>query len=106
MKISNLVLALIVLPLSVFAVDVTGTWKAEFDSQIGLQKYIYSLKQDGSKLTGKAIAEVNDKPVNNQGEGKRFDRKPANCKRLCSFCNVDWFNVFGNSTIQDWQPSS
>ena len=59
MKISNLVLALIVLPLSVFAVDVTGTWKAEFDSQIGLQKYIYTLKQDGSKITGKAIAEVN-----------------------------------------------
>ena len=34
--------------------DVTGTWKAEFDTQIGLQKYTFVLKQDGPSLTGKA----------------------------------------------------
>jgi enterochelin esterase-like enzyme len=42
------------------AADLTGTWKAEFDSQIGLQKYTYTLKQDGTSLTGKANSEVND----------------------------------------------
>lgn len=39
--------------------DVTGTWKAEFDTQIGLQKYSYVLKQDGATLTGKAVSEIN-----------------------------------------------
>jgi len=39
----------------------TGIWKAEFDSQIGLQKYTYTLKQDGAKLTGKANSEVADR---------------------------------------------
>ena len=41
------------LPLSVFAADVNGTWKAEFETQRGLQKYTFTLKQDGSKVTGK-----------------------------------------------------
>jgi len=45
---------------SFLAADVTGTWKAEFDSQIGHLKYTYTLKQDGTNLTGKANSEVND----------------------------------------------
>jgi hypothetical protein len=32
----------VMLPLSLWAADVTGTWKTEFDTQIGLQKYITS----------------------------------------------------------------
>jgi enterochelin esterase-like enzyme len=38
--------------------DATGTWNAEFETQIGPQKYTYTLKQDGDKLTGKATAEA------------------------------------------------
>jgi len=60
MKTPMMLLALTALPLSVLAADVTGTWKAEFDSQIGLQKCTYTLKQDGTNLTGKANSEVND----------------------------------------------
>jgi len=40
--------------------DVTGAWKSEFDSQRGHQKYTFTFKQDGTKLTGKADAEVGD----------------------------------------------
>jgi enterochelin esterase-like enzyme len=40
--------------------DVSGTWKAEFDSQRGHQKYTFTFKQDGAKLTGKASSEVTD----------------------------------------------
>jgi hypothetical protein len=36
---------------------VSGTWKGQFDSQIGLQKYTFILKVDGDKITGKAIGE-------------------------------------------------
>jgi hypothetical protein len=43
------------------AADVTGTWKSEFDSQIGHQKYTFTLKQDGAKLTGKANSEIEDR---------------------------------------------
>src|SRR6185436_7404626 len=39
----------------------TGVWKTEFDSQIGRQKYTYTLKQDGTNLTGKANSEVADR---------------------------------------------
>jgi FKBP-type peptidyl-prolyl cis-trans isomerase 2 len=39
------------------AADVTGKWKAEFDTQIGHLKYTYDLKADGDKITGKAVRE-------------------------------------------------
>jgi hypothetical protein len=34
--------------------DITGTWTASFDTQIGVQNYTYTFKVDGTKLTGTA----------------------------------------------------
>jgi hypothetical protein len=42
---------------SVRAADVDGKWRAEFESQIGQQKYVFELKAVGEKLTGKAVFE-------------------------------------------------
>jgi enterochelin esterase-like enzyme len=39
--------------------DITGQWRGEFDSQIGLQKYLFTFQTDGQKLAGKAASEVN-----------------------------------------------
>src|ERR1700720_3367543 len=41
-----------------FAPDVTGTWTAWFDTQGGVQKYTYTFKVAGNKLTGKAKSEL------------------------------------------------
>jgi len=38
--------------------DVNGTWTASFDTQVGVQKYTYTFKVDGNKLTGKAKSEL------------------------------------------------
>jgi len=57
MRIPITLLTLAVASLSAFAADVTGTWKAEFETQRGLQKYTFTLKQDGANLTGKASVE-------------------------------------------------
>jgi hypothetical protein len=46
-------LAAIGLPLS--AADITGKWKADFETGIGHLKYVYDLKADGEKVTGKAF---------------------------------------------------
>lgn len=40
------------------AADVTGKWKAEFESPVGHLNYTYDLKADADKLTGKAIREL------------------------------------------------
>jgi alpha-N-arabinofuranosidase len=61
MRTPSLLLTLLALPLAGLAADVTGTWKSEFDSQIGFQKYTFTLKQDGAKLTGTANSEVGDR---------------------------------------------
>ena len=39
------------------AADVAGKWHAEFDTQIGMQKYTYEFKVDGDKVTGTAAFE-------------------------------------------------
>lgn len=43
---------------NVQAADVTGSWNAEFDTMIGVQKYTFTLKQDGGKVTGKAASDI------------------------------------------------
>lgn len=60
MKKTILLLTLAALPLSALAANITGTWKSEFDSQIGVQKYTFTFKQDGTNLTGKASSEIGD----------------------------------------------
>ncbi len=54
---SLLVLGLVVVT-PVGATDVTGAWTAEFDTQVGIQKYTYTLKQDGDRVTGKANSDI------------------------------------------------
>jgi hypothetical protein len=56
-----------ILTVAAFAVAFTGTvradesvagkWTAQFDSQIGVQKYIYDFKVNGTNLTGTALGE-------------------------------------------------
>ena len=45
---------------SALAADITGTWKASFDTQIGVQNYTYTFKVEGSKLTGHVKSEYSD----------------------------------------------
>jgi hypothetical protein len=40
------------------AVDITGTWKASFDTQIGQQNYVYTFKVSGTALTGTAKSDM------------------------------------------------
>jgi len=57
MKTCIALLTLLVCSLSALGADITGTWKAEFNTQRGLQKYTFTLKQDGTSVTGKANVE-------------------------------------------------
>jgi hypothetical protein len=43
--------------LPALAADLTGKWTAEFDTQVGPQKYTFQLAVDGEKVTGKALFE-------------------------------------------------
>jgi len=60
MKTFLTLLMITVLPFSLPAADVTGTWKADFDTQRGVQKYTFTLKQEGTNVTGKVKAELTD----------------------------------------------
>jgi len=47
--------------LSALGADVSGTWKAEFETQRGLQKYTFTLNQEGTNVSGKANVEMTDR---------------------------------------------
>lgn len=58
---------------SVQAVDVTGTWNAEFDTIIGVQKYTFTLKQDGETVTGKAASDIGGEKRTAELRGGKLD---------------------------------
>jgi hypothetical protein len=45
---------LLAVALPAAAADLAGKWTAEFDSPIGVQKYVYEFKGTGDALTGEA----------------------------------------------------
>ncbi len=64
---------------SAHAAELAGKWSAEFDSQIGQQKYVYEFKGSGDKLTGTATgdrqgtkSEVELKEIKATKEGVSF----------------------------------
>jgi hypothetical protein len=62
--------ALALLPLAALAADainLAGTWTTTFESEVGEQKYTYTFKVEGGKLTGNAKS--------NLGEGSITDGK-------------------------------
>ena len=51
------VLALLLAALPASAGDLVGKWTTEFDTQIGVQKYVFEFKKSGDTLTGEATFE-------------------------------------------------
>ncbi len=45
-------------PVTTIAIDVTGTWKGDIETQVGKFKYTYLLKQEGTQITGKILSEL------------------------------------------------
>ena len=54
------VTALLALVATAFAADISGTWTASFETQVGTQNYTYTFKVDGNKLTGTAKSNLGE----------------------------------------------
>jgi hypothetical protein len=69
-RVSGLMVTLVLLPIVVLAADVpniSGTWNASFDTQVGKQDYTYTFVVKGSQLTGRAKSANGDTEIT---EGK------------------------------------
>ncbi len=89
MKTPALLLILATLRWSVLAADITGTWKSEFDSQIGHQKYTFTFKQDGTKLSGKANSEVEDRKREAELKEGKVDGDAISFVEMLSFQDTE-----------------
>jgi enterochelin esterase family protein len=81
------------------ATDVTGTWKAEFDTQIGLQKYTFTLKQDGAKLTGKANADINGEKHESELKEGKIDGDSVSFVEILNFQGNDLRIVYTGKVL-------
>jgi hypothetical protein len=66
LKWTNIVVFTAGLALVARAAPVDGKWTAEFESQVGHQKYVFELKAAGEKLTGKASSERQGQKAENE----------------------------------------
>ena len=61
---TKFLLALIaVFALTAFAADVTGTWKASFETPNGTANNTFVFKVDGAKLTGTVTGQMGEAPI-------------------------------------------
>jgi hypothetical protein len=88
-RLTGLATVLLLGVLPALAADVAGKWTAEFDTQVGPQKYTFDLKVDGDKVTGKAFFER----MGEKGEAELLEGKLAGDQ--VSF--VETFDAMGNT---------
>ena len=62
----SMVIAVLMLS-PIFASDIAGKWTASFDTQIGIQNYVYDFKLSGNTLTGTAKSDFGETEI---AEGK------------------------------------
>src|ERR1700730_2420975 len=55
--------AALVMAGAAFGADITGTWTASFETQIGTQTYTYTFKVVDGKLTGMAKSNLGEGPI-------------------------------------------
>ena len=89
MRPTFLPLTLAAFPCFVLAADVSGTWTAEFDTQIGTQKYTFVLKQDGATLTGKANADINGEKHETELKEGKIDGDSVSFVEMLNFQSND-----------------
>ena len=58
-----ILVASLLLLFTAFAADVSGTWTASFETQIGVQNYTYVFKVDGGKLTGTTKSQFGESKI-------------------------------------------
>ena len=59
-KAAALLICALGLAVAGYAADITGTWTATFNTQVGEQRYTYTFKVDGEKLTGHAKSNLGE----------------------------------------------
>jgi enterochelin esterase-like enzyme len=71
------------------AVDITGSWNAEFQTQVGLQKYTYTFKSDAGKLSGQAAVDLGGTVHNAELENVTLDNDTLTFSELFVYQDME-----------------
>ena len=67
------------------AADITGKWNSEFESQMGVQKYVFEFKVEGEKLTGKATSTRQDQKIESEIKGGKIVKDEVSFSETLKF---------------------
>jgi hypothetical protein len=82
-------LMMLSIPLSVFSADLAGTWKAEFDTQIGIQKYTFTFEQTEAGIAGTASSDIGGEKQTVQLTDIKQDSNQVSFVETLSFQGMD-----------------
>lgn len=89
---------------AIAADDVTGVWKAEFNTQIGVQKYTFTLKQDGASVTGRASSDIGGEKRETELKDGKIERDTIAFTELLPFqgneLRIDYRGQIGDHEIK------
>jgi hypothetical protein len=81
--------------------NLTGTWKGEVDTQIGLQKYTFLLKQEGASVTGKAAVDINGEKRETELKDGKIDGDSVSFVEMLNFQGNDLRIVYTGKVSGD-----
>jgi enterochelin esterase-like enzyme len=86
------------------AADISGKWGAEFDTQIGQQKYLFTFQVNDGKVTGKADAEAGDRKREVEFKEAKLDGDTLTFMETFKFqdneVRIDYTGKVGNNEIK------
>ena len=83
------------------AADIDGKWRSEFESQIGPIKYVFELKADGEKLTGKTFVERQDQKTETEIKGGKIVKGEVSFTETMKFQDQEVVVEFKGKLVGD-----
>lgn len=74
---------------SVFSADISGSWKAEFDTQIGVQKYTFTFQKAGEGFSGTAVSDIGGNIQTVELEDVKLDGDTVSFVEMLPFGEMD-----------------
>lgn len=82
-------IALLALPLLASAADLNGTWKAQFQTQAGLQNCAFTFVQDATKIIGKAASDTGGEKQETELRDIKLDGDTLSFSELLRYQGTD-----------------
>lgn len=88
-------------PVSLYAGDIGGVWKAEFETQIGIQKYTFEFQKSDSGWTGSATSDIGGEIQKVQLTDIKIDSNAVSFVEMLTFQGMELRIAYQGTVSED-----